>query len=176
MFVDITERVLLEQEKAQLEAQNIYLLEEIRSEHNFDEIVGNSPSLLEVLRQAEQIAKSDCTVLIVGETGTGSLNRLAAAKQLKSTCVFLLRLIVICRNWCARESPSLQARRSRFPRATVFLRRGMMLSRRRTQPAWTEVHLVFHKNARNAMARAPVIRMMNEFISDLQCEWLRSGV
>ena len=29
----------------------------------------------------------------------------------------------------------------------------MMLSRRRTQPAWTEVHLVLHKKARNAMAR-----------------------
>jgi formate hydrogenlyase transcriptional activator len=71
MFVDITERVLLEQEKARLEAQNIYLQEEIRSEHNFDEIVGNSPSLLEVLRQGEQIAKTDCTVLILGETGTG---------------------------------------------------------------------------------------------------------
>ena len=71
MFVDITERVLLEQEKARLEAQNIYLQEEIRSEHNLDEIVGNSPSLLEVLRQAEQIAKTDCTVLILGETGTG---------------------------------------------------------------------------------------------------------
>jgi formate hydrogenlyase transcriptional activator len=71
MFVDITERVLLEQEKARLEAQNIYLQEEIRSEHNLDEIVGNSPSLLEVPRQAEQIAKTDCTVLILGETRTG---------------------------------------------------------------------------------------------------------
>jgi hypothetical protein len=42
------------------------------------------------------------------------------------------------------------------------------LSRRRTQPAWTEVHLVLHKKARNAMARAPMITMMNEFISGLQ--------
>src|SRR6185369_9450650 len=71
MFIDITERVLMEQEKARLEAQNMYLQEEIRSEHNFDEIVGNSPALMEVLRQVEQIARIDSTVLILGETGTG---------------------------------------------------------------------------------------------------------
>src|ERR1041385_1940303 len=71
MFVDITERVLMEQEKARLEAQNAYLQEEIRSEHNFTEIVGSSPALLDVLRQVEQIARIDSTVLILGETGTG---------------------------------------------------------------------------------------------------------
>ncbi|HEU0039878.1 MAG TPA: sigma 54-interacting transcriptional regulator, partial [Verrucomicrobiae bacterium] len=71
MFVDITERVLMEQEKARLEAQNTYLQEEIRSEHNFGEIVGSSPALLDVLRQVEQIARIDSTVLILGETGTG---------------------------------------------------------------------------------------------------------
>jgi PAS domain S-box-containing protein len=71
MFVDITERVLMEQEKARLEAQNTYLQEEIRSEHNFGEIIGSSPALLEVLRQVEQIARIDSTVLILGETGTG---------------------------------------------------------------------------------------------------------
>jgi transcriptional regulator with GAF, ATPase, and Fis domain len=71
MFIDITERVLMEQEKARLEAQNTYLQEEIRSEHNFGEIVGDSPELLDVLRQVEQIARIDSTVLILGETGTG---------------------------------------------------------------------------------------------------------
>src|SRR5258706_16187017 len=72
MFVDITERVLMEQEKARLEAQNTYLQEEIRSEHNFGEIVGSSPALLDVLRQDEQIARIDSTVLILGETRTGN--------------------------------------------------------------------------------------------------------
>lgn len=71
MFVDITERVLMEQEQARLQAQNAYLQEEIRSEHNFDEIVGKSPSLLNVLREVDQIASTDSTVLILGETGTG---------------------------------------------------------------------------------------------------------
>jgi PAS domain S-box-containing protein len=71
MFVDITEHVLMEQEKARLEAQNIYLQEEIRSEHDFTEIVGNSSSLRAVLKQIEQIATADSTVLILGETGTG---------------------------------------------------------------------------------------------------------
>ena len=71
MFVDITERVLMEQEKARLEAQNSYLQEEIRSEHNFGEIVGSSPALLDVLRQVDQVAPADSTALIIGETGTG---------------------------------------------------------------------------------------------------------
>src|SRR5437667_2248747 len=71
MFVDITERVLMEREKARLEAQNTYLQEEIRSEHNFDEIVGGSRALLDVLRQVDQVAPADSTVLVLGETGTG---------------------------------------------------------------------------------------------------------
>jgi PAS domain S-box-containing protein len=71
MFIDITEHVLMEQEKARLEAQNFYLQEEIRSEHDFTEIVGNSAELRAVLKQIEQIASTDSTVLILGETGTG---------------------------------------------------------------------------------------------------------
>ena len=71
MFVDITERVLMEQEKARLEAQNTYLQEEIRNEHNFGEIVGNSCAWLDVLRQVDQVAPADSTALIIGETGTG---------------------------------------------------------------------------------------------------------
>jgi formate hydrogenlyase transcriptional activator len=71
MFLDVTDRVLMEQEKARLEAQNIYLQEEIRSQHNFVEIVGNSRSLLSVLRQVDQVAPTDATALIIGETGTG---------------------------------------------------------------------------------------------------------
>ena len=57
--------------KARLEKENVYLQEEIRTEHNFDEIVGNSPALLVVLRKVEQVAPTDSTVLIYGETGTG---------------------------------------------------------------------------------------------------------
>jgi PAS domain S-box-containing protein len=71
MFLDITDRVLMEREKARLEAQSNYLQEEIRSEHNFEEIVGNGPALLKVLGQLEQVASTDSTVLILGETGTG---------------------------------------------------------------------------------------------------------
>ncbi|HEX5220351.1 MAG TPA: sigma 54-interacting transcriptional regulator [Verrucomicrobiae bacterium] len=71
MFVDITDRVLMEREKARLEAANNYLQEEIRSEHNFGEIVGNDPKLRETLKMVEQVAPADSTVLILGETGTG---------------------------------------------------------------------------------------------------------
>ncbi|MBS1807066.1 MAG: sigma 54-interacting transcriptional regulator [Acidobacteria bacterium] len=61
----------VERLKNQLHAENIYLQEEIRSENNFEEIVGNSPALLEVLQQVERVAPTDATVLILGETGTG---------------------------------------------------------------------------------------------------------
>jgi formate hydrogenlyase transcriptional activator len=54
-----------------LEAENVYLQEEIRKEHNFEEIVGNSKGLLDVLRKVETVAPTDSTVLILGETGCG---------------------------------------------------------------------------------------------------------
>ena len=57
--------------RARLQAENIYLQEEIHSEHNYSEIVGRSPVLLGLLSQIEQVAPTDTTVLITGETGTG---------------------------------------------------------------------------------------------------------
>src|SRR6201998_202709 len=57
--------------KARLEKENVYLREEVRAEHNFEEIVGNSPALLKVLHAVEQVAPTESTVLIYGETGTG---------------------------------------------------------------------------------------------------------
>jgi formate hydrogenlyase transcriptional activator len=57
--------------KARLQDENTYLQEEIRAEHNFDEIVGGHRVLMDVLRQVDQIAATDATVLITGETGTG---------------------------------------------------------------------------------------------------------
>ncbi|HSB73697.1 MAG TPA: sigma 54-interacting transcriptional regulator [Candidatus Methylomirabilis sp.] len=57
--------------KNRLQAENVYLQEEIRREHNFVELVGTSPSLVAVLGQVEQVAPTDSTVLLLGETGTG---------------------------------------------------------------------------------------------------------
>jgi formate hydrogenlyase transcriptional activator len=54
-----------------LEAENVYLQEEIRKEHNFEEVVGNSRGLLDVLRRVETVAPTDSTVLVLGETGCG---------------------------------------------------------------------------------------------------------
>lgn len=71
MFIDITEQVLMEQEKARLEAQNVYLQEEIKGSHNFEELIGSSTSLKKVLKHVERVAPTDSTVLITGETGTG---------------------------------------------------------------------------------------------------------
>ncbi len=54
-----------------LEAENVYLQEEIKREHDFGEIVGNSRALVEVLDRVETVAPTDSTVLITGETGCG---------------------------------------------------------------------------------------------------------
>jgi len=61
----------IEKLKNQLEKENIYLQEEIKTEYNFEEIIGESKALKKVLGQVEMVAKTDSTVLIQGETGTG---------------------------------------------------------------------------------------------------------
>jgi PAS domain S-box-containing protein len=71
MFIDITERVLMEQEQVRLRAQNRLLQEELRSSHNFGDIVGTSRALAKVIESIERVARTDSTVLIQGETGTG---------------------------------------------------------------------------------------------------------
>jgi PAS domain S-box-containing protein len=57
--------------KERAEAENVYLLHEIRKSHLHGEMVGQSGALTEVLTQAEQVAETSSTVLIHGETGTG---------------------------------------------------------------------------------------------------------
>lgn len=57
--------------KSRLEAENVYLREEISSAHGFDELIGESDALMRCLRLVEQVAATDATVLLLGETGTG---------------------------------------------------------------------------------------------------------
>ena len=57
--------------KDNLAQEKLYLEDEIRSELNFEEIVGKSEALRYVLHQVETVAPTDSTVLIYGETGTG---------------------------------------------------------------------------------------------------------
>ncbi len=57
--------------KNKLQVEKLYLEEEIRTEYNFEEIIGNSPALKRVLQDVETVAQTDSTVLIYGETGTG---------------------------------------------------------------------------------------------------------
>jgi len=54
-----------------LEGERTYLKEEIRAVHNFEEIIGTSAPLTAVLRRVTQVAPTDATVLVQGETGTG---------------------------------------------------------------------------------------------------------
>ncbi len=82
MVIDITEKKLAEEAlrralseveklKNKLQAENIYLQEEIKTQHNFEDIVGNSSGIRKVFRDIEKVANTDSTVLIIGETGTG---------------------------------------------------------------------------------------------------------
>ena len=79
---DITERKLAElnlkgalseikELKEKLEVERAYLQEEIKLEYNYENIIGQSDGLKYVLYKVEQIAPSDTTVLVLGETGTG---------------------------------------------------------------------------------------------------------
>ena len=79
---DITERKQAEEKlqkafeeikelKNRLEQENIYLREEIEVRHRHEEIIGKSDAIKKALNQAEQVADTDSTVLILGETGTG---------------------------------------------------------------------------------------------------------
>jgi len=79
---DISERKLAEKKlnkafadiaqlQAQLKAESAYLQEEIKLEHNFENIIGNSNAIQYALFKVEQVAETNSTVLILGETGTG---------------------------------------------------------------------------------------------------------
>jgi formate hydrogenlyase transcriptional activator len=57
--------------KNKLAQEKLYLEEEIRSEMDFEQIVGRSPALRRVLELVETVAQTDSTVLLLGETGTG---------------------------------------------------------------------------------------------------------
>lgn len=57
--------------QTRLEQENIYLREEVELHHSHSEIIGKSRAVYQMLSQAEQVAKTDSTVLILGETGTG---------------------------------------------------------------------------------------------------------
>ncbi|WP_052732653.1 sigma-54-dependent Fis family transcriptional regulator [Hymenobacter terrenus] len=57
--------------KSQLEREKSYLVEEIKTTYNFEEIIGGSTTLKQVFRQVSQVAAATTTVLILGETGTG---------------------------------------------------------------------------------------------------------
>jgi PAS domain S-box-containing protein len=61
----------IEQLKEKLEQENIYLREEIEVNYRHEEIIGKSKSVIKMLSRAEQVAETDATVLILGETGTG---------------------------------------------------------------------------------------------------------
>lgn len=57
--------------KSRLERENAYLIEEIKAEHNFEEMVGTSPKFRELIDKVRRVAPTDATVLITGESGTG---------------------------------------------------------------------------------------------------------
>jgi PAS domain S-box-containing protein len=88
--------------KNKLEEENIYLREEISLAQNFDEIVGRSDATKYVLFKIEQVAPTDSTVLVTGETGTG---KELVARAIHSSSLRMDRPLV--RVNCAALSPTL---------------------------------------------------------------------
>jgi PAS domain S-box-containing protein len=81
-FIDITERkrqqealeralAEVQELKDRLYQENLYLQQEIQVNHNFEEIIGTSDALKKTLSRLEQVAGTDATVLVTGETGVG---------------------------------------------------------------------------------------------------------
>jgi PAS domain S-box-containing protein len=79
-------RSALEQVKTlqrRLEEENAYLQEEIRTEHNYREIIGSSAAIRQVIQKIQQVAPTNSTTLITGESGTGK-ELIARAMHLSS--------------------------------------------------------------------------------------------
>ena len=68
---DLSEKARIQEELERREREKNYLEEELNTENRFEDIIGESPSLRKVLKEAETVAATDVTVLILGETGTG---------------------------------------------------------------------------------------------------------
>ncbi|MEW6441592.1 MAG: sigma 54-interacting transcriptional regulator [bacterium] len=106
---DITERKQMEEElrkalseirklKERIETESSFLQKEIKCEHNFEEIIGRSDALQYVLYRCEQVAPTDATVLVLGETGTGK-ELIARAIHSISPCQGRPLLKVSCANF-----------------------------------------------------------------------------
>ena len=74
----------IKQLQIQLQAESAYLQEEIKLEHNFENIIGQSETLKYVLHRVEMVAPKDSTVILLGETGTGKELIARALHQLSS--------------------------------------------------------------------------------------------
>ena len=68
---NVNERLEAEQKIRSLTIETEFLKEELHDLQHFGEILGNSPALMRVLRDIQQVADTEATVLITGETGTG---------------------------------------------------------------------------------------------------------
>ena len=99
-----------------LASEKLYLEEEIRTELNFEEIVGESPALKRVLSQARTVAPSDATVLILGDTGTGkeliarAIHRMSSRKDRLLVKLNCAAIPLVC--W---RASSLAMRRALLP-------------------------------------------------------------
>jgi len=68
---DVNDLKEAEEELVQLQSEAQYLLQELQTEHAYEEMIGQSPAMQRVFTAIDKVAPTDATVLVTGETGTG---------------------------------------------------------------------------------------------------------
>lgn len=137
--------------KSQLEDQNIYLRDEIRTAHDFGNIVGDSRAMQNVRLEIQQVARTESTVLILGETGTGkeliarAIHDLSPRKDhllVKVNCAALAPSIVTSELFGHEAGAFTGASKRRRGRFEIAQRGSIFLDEIAEIPAETQIMLL----------------------------------
>lgn len=137
--------------RGQLQQENDYLKEEIKAEQSFTSLIGDSPAMQQVRRSILQVARTDSTVLILGETGTGkeliarALHKISARRRhllVKVNCAALAPGVIASELFGHEAGAFTGATRLRRGRFEVAHRGSLFLDEVGEIPADVQVMLL----------------------------------